>query len=171
LRHISPDTPVFGSVFHSPIGPISLQCTEDQVIALHFGARNLRDRTPLLTEAEAQLRAYFSGELRNFQLPLFYQGTLFQKRVWDALQQIPFGSTISYHDLAEAIDAPRAFRAVGGANGKNPLPILIPCHRVIAHDGALGGYSGGLAIKKALLSLEGLSFSSNNVAHRKRADQ
>lgn len=157
MHHTSTDTAVFGSVFHSSFGPISLQCTEEQVIALHFGDRDFHDRTPLLREAEAQVRAYFSGKLRNFQLPLFYQGTLFQHRVWAALQQIPFGKTISYRDLAEIIDAPRAARAVGSANGKNSLPILIPCHRVIAHDGALGGYSRGIGIKAALLSLEGLS--------------
>lgn len=158
MRPTSSDTPVFGSVFCSPIGPISLQCTDDHVIALHFGACSYLDHTPLLKEAEAQLCAYFSGKLRMFQLPLFYQGTLFQERVWAALQQIPFGTTISYRNLAETINTPRATRAVGNANGKNPLPILIPCHRVITSNGALGGYSGGQAIKKSLLSLEGLYF-------------
>lgn len=106
-------------------------------------------------DAIAQLREYFAGTRRQFDLRLHPKGTDFQKSVWRALQQIPYGETRSYADLAEAIGRPTAVRAVGLANGANPLPIVIPCHRVIGKDGSLTGYGGGLAIKEALLRLEG----------------
>jgi methylated-DNA-[protein]-cysteine S-methyltransferase len=109
----------------------------------------------ILAEAVRQLCAYFAGELRQFTLPLDPQGTGFQKRVWTALQSIPFGEVRSYTDIARAIDAPLAVRAVGAANGANPLPIVIPCHRVIGASGKLVGYGGGLTLKKRLLELEG----------------
>jgi methylated-DNA-[protein]-cysteine S-methyltransferase len=105
-------------------------------------------------EVVAQLRAYFSGELRHFELPLAPEGTPFQLLVWGALQKIPYGQTISYAALANKVGRPRAARAVGAANGKNPLPIVIPCHRVIGSNGQLTGYGGGLHLKEALLSLE-----------------
>ena len=105
-------------------------------------------------EVLAQLRAYFSGELRHFDLSLAPEGTPFQLQVWAALQTIPYGETISYAALANKVGRPRAARAVGAANGKNPLPIVIPCHRVIGSDGRLTGYAGGLHLKEALLSLE-----------------
>lgn len=109
---------------------------------------------PLLQEARDQLRAYFAGRLRRFDLPLAPQGTPFQQRVWRALQDIPYGRTCSYRELAAAVGNARACRAVGRANGRNPLMIVIPCHRVIAADGGLGGYSGGLDCKRFLLALE-----------------
>ena len=112
--------------------------------------------TPLLIQAERELGEYFSGTRRGFDLPLAPQGTDFQRRVWRALQDIPYGQTRSYAQLAAAVGAPRACRAVGGANGRNPLPILIPCHRVIAADGRLAGFSAGLERKEALLELEGI---------------
>lgn len=102
-----------------------------------------------------QLRLYFSGELKKFDCKLdFSWGTAFQQKVWRQLTAIPYGNTISYRTLAEAIDQPKAFRAVGSANGKNPLPLIIPCHRVIQENGTLGGYTGGLHIKRFLLDLE-----------------
>ena len=101
-----------------------------------------------------QLRAYFVGELKKFDLKLAPEGTVFQKSVWKALMKIPYGHTASYKDIAVAVENPKAVRAVGGANGRNPLPIVIPCHRVINADGGLGGYSSGLDIKKRLLRLE-----------------
>ncbi len=110
---------------------------------------------PVLLEAEIQLRAYFAGELRQFDLPLDVVGTDFQKRVWKQLESIPYGETRSYREIAEAIGAPRAIRAVGAANGSNPLPIVIPCHRVIGSSGKLVGYGGGLPLKEKLLKLEG----------------
>lgn len=112
------------------------------------------DGHPILVEACRQLRAYFSGGLREFDLPLDLRGTPFQKRVWQVLRRIPYGKTRSYRDVAAEIGSPSATRAVGGANGRNPVAIIVPCHRVIAADGSLGGYGGGLPVKKLLLSLE-----------------
>jgi len=109
---------------------------------------------PLLRQAVEQLRAYFAGELRNFDLPLDMQGTAFQKRVWRELLNIPYGRTCSYSFVAGAIGAPKAMRAVGAANGRNPIPIVVPCHRVIGAGGALVGYGGGLPLKRLLLDLE-----------------
>lgn len=105
-------------------------------------------------DAVVQLRYYFERKLYTFKLPLDYQGTAFQKAVWKGLQQIPYGTTWSYRQLAQAIGHPKAVRAVGNANGANPIPLIIPCHRVIRSNGALGGYSQGISIKKALLELE-----------------
>jgi methylated-DNA-[protein]-cysteine S-methyltransferase len=105
-------------------------------------------------EAVDQLRAYFEGTLREFDLPLVLEGTPFQERVWRALADIPYGKTISYSELAAVIGNPSAVRAVGAANGKNPIPIVLPCHRVIGRDGKLTGYAGGLDIKAALLAFE-----------------
>lgn len=110
---------------------------------------------PLLDEAARQLRAYFEGRLRRFDLPLDPQGTEFQKRVWRELETIPFGEIRTYAQVAAAIGEPRAVRAVGAANGANPLPIVVPCHRVIGSSGKLVGYGGGLPMKKRLLELEG----------------
>jgi len=109
---------------------------------------------PLLLEAEAQLRAYFAGELRKFDLPLDLAGTDFQLRVWRQLLAIPYGQTRTYLEIARAIGSPGAVRAVGAANGANPLAIVVPCHRAIGDGGKLVGYSGGLALKKRLLDLE-----------------
>lgn len=110
-----------------------------------------------LQTAITELLRYFQGEEVQFTIPLdLSDGTAFQQQVWQALQQIPYGQTISYKTLAMMINNPKAVRAVGGANGKNPLPIIIPCHRVIQADGSLGGYSGGVAIKRELLALEGV---------------
>lgn len=102
-----------------------------------------------------QLAEYFRGERREFDLPLAPRGTEFQRKVWAALRRIPFGKTISYRQLAQNIGNPAAMRAVGGANGANPIAIIIPCHRVVAADGTLGGYTGGLGFKRRLLELEG----------------
>lgn len=113
------------------------------------------DRNPLLMEAARQLRAYFAGQLREFQLPLDIEGADFQKRVWGQVAAIPYGETRSYLQIAAAIGSPRAVRAVGAANGANPVPIVVPCHRVIGAKGRLVGYGGGLAVKKRLLELEG----------------
>jgi methylated-DNA-[protein]-cysteine S-methyltransferase len=113
------------------------------------------DRNPLLLEAARQLQAYFAGQLREFQLPLDVEGTVFQKRVWREVGSIPFGETRSYLQISTAIGSPRAVRAVGAANGANPVPIVVPCHRVIGVNGKLVGYGGGLALKRRLLEMEG----------------
>ena len=102
----------------------------------------------------SQLRRYLGGQLKTFDCPLDMEGTPFQKRVWAALEKIPYGKTRSYADIARAIGHPKAFRAVGNANGSNPVPILVPCHRVIESNGGLGGYGQGIGIKKRLLDFE-----------------
>ncbi len=107
-----------------------------------------------VAEAARQLREYFAGMRAEFDLPLAPAGTAFQRRVWRQLQEIPYGETISYGELARRVGNPKASRAVGSANGANPLPIVIPCHRVIAGDGTLGGFGGGLTTKQMLLALE-----------------
>jgi len=109
---------------------------------------------PLLAEAARQLHAYFAGSLRRFDLPLDLAGTEFQRRVWMELTRIPYGETRSYQDVARAVGAPNAVRAVGAANGANPIPIVVPCHRVIGAGGKLVGYGGGLPLKRRLLALE-----------------
>ena len=114
----------------------------------------------IILELFTELKAYFRGELQDFQVPLDYhdQGTPFQREVWDSLRTIPYGETRSYVELARSIHRPTAARAIGQANGKNPLPVVIPCHRVIAADGSLGGFTGGISIKKVLLGIEGASW-------------
>ena len=128
--------------------------------AIEFDARPVsecqrNDENPLLLEAARQLRAYFAGQLRDFQLPLDIEGTDFQKRVWGQVAAIPYGETRSYLQISTALGSPGAVRAVGAANGANPVPIVVPCHRVIGAHGKLVGYGGGLAMKKRLLELEG----------------
>lgn len=108
----------------------------------------------VFNSAIAQLEEYFAGRRKTFDLALFPQGTPFQKQVWSALQTIPYGETTSYKDLAQRIGKPKTVRAVGAANGANPIPIIIPCHRVIGSDGSLTGFGGGLPLKKRLLELE-----------------
>ena len=110
---------------------------------------------PLLAEVANQLRAYFAGSLKRFDLPLDLRGTDFQRRVWRYLETIPYGETRSYRQVADSIGASNAVRAVGAANGANPIPIVVPCHRVIGSGGSLVGYGGGLELKKQLLALEG----------------
>jgi methylated-DNA-[protein]-cysteine S-methyltransferase len=102
-----------------------------------------------------ELTEYFAGTRRNFEVTLAPRGTAFQKRVWEELARIPYGATISYAELAQRVDRPGAARAVGRANGTNPIPVILPCHRVIGADGALTGYGGGVPLKRALLALEG----------------
>lgn len=120
----------------------------------HFGQRD--DDHPLLLETIAQLEAYFAGTLTDFDLPLSLQGmgTPFQQQVWQALITIPYGETWSYQQLATKINNPKAVRAVGAANGKNPISIIVPCHRVIGKNGTLTGYAGGVDMKQKLLDIE-----------------
>ena len=128
------------------------------------------EATPLLLEACRQLREYFAGERKAFALPLAPAGTEFQKKVWAALRDIPWGETRSYGDIARAIGKPTACRAVGMANGRNPLPIFIPCHRVIGTNGSITGYSGGLEKKRFLLRLEGISQWKENRSGKSLAE-
>ena len=141
----------------SPLGPLTLTQEGQALISLQYGdlSRTPGD-TPLLRQAAAQLEEYFAGLRRTFELPLAPAGTPFQRRVWGALAAIPYGETRSYRWVAEQAGSPRAFRAVGMACHRNPLPIFLPCHRVVGAGGALTGYAGGLDKKTALLTLEGV---------------
>ena len=141
--------------YRSPVGILTITEEDGFITGIQAGAEGGSSReTVLLAEAVRELNEYFAGTRKTFELPLAARGTVFQKRVWDALCRIPYGKTASYRDIAEAVGNPRGFRAVGNANGKNPLLIVVPCHRVIAADGSLGGYSAGLDIKKFLLEHE-----------------
>lgn len=151
---------LYRSVVDSPVGPLTLLVSARGARAIHFGAvpaapGEIESATKTGTLAR-QLAAYFAGQLREFDVPLDWRGTAFQQRVWTALLEVPYGATTHYAGLAAAIGQPQACRAVGGANRRNPLPIVVPCHRVIGADGALVGYSGRskLDIKAHLLALE-----------------
>lgn len=147
--------------FDGLIGRYALEENEGQLARMWVGDRitlapadvDIRE-TPLLKEAKAQLDAYFAGRLKAFGLPLAPAGTEFQMKVWNALCTIPYGETITYGQLAERIGNANASRAVGMANSRNPLPVFIPCHRVVGTGGKLTGYTGGLDIKVKLLQLE-----------------
>lgn len=165
-RHTSLDT---------PIGTLLLEADDEALVHIELpgtGARSRRGPSPdrgsrndanegggapgPLADATAQLEEYFSGRRQRFELPLKLSGTDFQRQVWTTLADIPYGATISYAELAALVGRPAAFRAVGQANGANPLPIVLPCHRVVASGGRIGGYGGGLEMKRRLLALEGL---------------
>ncbi len=141
---------------NSPVGWLEMVADADYLYALNFveepDAENSRNE--VLKETEKQLKEYFEGRRSGFDLPLKPEGTEFQQRVWQALLKIPFGETASYKNIAEMIGKPKAMRAVGLANGRNPIPIIIPCHRVIGADGKLIGYSSGLWRKEWLLNHE-----------------
>lgn len=142
----------------TPIGPLTLTEEDGALTGVLFGPDApqgaLVAETPLIRRAFAQLEEYFRGERTAFDLPLNARGTLFQRRCWQALLEIPYGQTRTYAQQARAVDSPRACRAVGMANHRNPLPVLIPCHRVVGADGSLTGYAGGLRIKQMLLEIE-----------------
>ncbi len=160
-------TAVEPRTIETPIGTLALEGTDDALtrvllpgsFAAGAGAP-ADDRSagaPSAVAAAAhQLAEYFAGQRTEFDLPLSLQGTPFQRDVWGALAEIPYGHTIAYAELAEMVGRPRAYRAVGQANGANPIPIILPCHRVLASGGGLGGYGGGLETKHALLALEGV---------------
>jgi methylated-DNA-[protein]-cysteine S-methyltransferase len=154
------------SVIDSPIGPLTLIAENGRLAGVHMettryepdaatlGTAVRWDDEPVLASAAKQLDAYFDGELTTFDLPLTLDGSPFQRTVWAALQDIPFGGTISYGELARRIGQPSASRAVGLANGRNPVSIVVPCHRVIGANGSLTGYGGGMDRKRFLLALE-----------------
>jgi O-6-methylguanine DNA methyltransferase len=154
----------------TPIGPMTIGATEDAVVLADFTERammpaqlaavrrrfgaTVEGDSPVLDRTQAQLLEYFGGSRRAFDLPLDLPGSPFQERVWTELSRIPYGHAITYRDLAERVDAGSAWRAVGRANGSNRLAVIVPCHRVIATGGGLGGYGGGLPAKRHLLELE-----------------
>jgi methylated-DNA-[protein]-cysteine S-methyltransferase len=159
-------TPITGTTrivtIDSPIGPLTLTAEDGYLTGLHM--HDQRHAPPLAADAVrddawfagiiGQLAAYFDGGLTEFQIPMKLDGTDFQQRVWSELCAIPYGETISYGELARRVDNPKASRAVGLANGRNPIAVIVPCHRVIASNGGLGGYGGGLDRKTWLLELE-----------------
>lgn len=143
-------------VFETPLGSMTAVEKGGALAVLSFGGTPEGNEapTPLLAETERQLAEYFSGERRVFSLPLAPEGTAFQRRVWAVLLEIPYGETLSYGEVARRVGNPKATRAVGMANNRNPIAIVIPCHRVVGADGSLTGYAGGLAAKERLLALE-----------------
>lgn len=145
-----------GITMNTPIGMISIVEDGSGICDLHLGTLEMAQETetPLLAEARRQLSEYFAGERKEFSLPLSLSGTEFQKKDWQALLKIPYGETRSYKEIAEMIGNPKACRAVGMANNRNRIAILIPCHRVIGADGAMVGYGGGVEKKVWLLEME-----------------
>jgi methylated-DNA-[protein]-cysteine S-methyltransferase len=149
------------TIVPSPIGDLLLTSDGEALTGLHMDTAEGFEIDPewqedatVFTDAAKQLAGYFAGELKTFELPLALAGTPFQKRVWAELRRIPFGETISYLELARRVGNPKASRAVGSANGQNPVAVIVPCHRVIARDGTLGGFGGGLDRKEWLLNHE-----------------
>jgi methylated-DNA-[protein]-cysteine S-methyltransferase len=159
--------PIYCTLYESPVGQLLLAGDADALRLVSFESSKhaappkgdwKQDKAPF-AEVIRQLQAYFRGELRQFDVPLALEGTEFQLNVWNALREIPYGETISYLQLAERIGNPKAVRAVGLANGSNPIPIIVPCHRVIGSDRSLTGFGGGLSTKKKLLELESKQLS------------
>ena len=158
-------------IIATPIGKLTLVASPIGLQQIIFGAKKLRSTRTVSTKAneyliqtERQLREYFAGKRKKFSIKLDIGGTDFQNAAWHSLATIPYGQTISYAQQAKLVRKPRAFRAVGSANGKNPVAIILPCHRVIASDGSLGGYAGGLSIKRKLLALEKASSETSSEA-------
>ena len=149
--------------FDTPIGCMALGEENGAIVRLYLPniptPRLMPHATPLLSEGAKQILEYLNGQRRSFELPLYPQGTHFQQNVWTCLQTIPFGEIRSYRDIAQAANCPKGYQAVGQANRRNPIPILIPCHRVIGSSGKIHGYAGGTDLQKFLLALEGISFS------------
>ena len=145
-------------VVQSPVGPLTLAAAGDALTGIAFGGRTAGQEapSPVLERAARELAAYFAGERREFSVPLEPEGTSFQKSVWAELRKIPYGETASYKEIAVRLGKPGAAIAVGQANSRNPIPIIIPCHRVIGSDGKMVGYTGGMHIKRALLAVEGI---------------
>ena len=146
------------TVVDSPIVPLGLIASEAELQSVLFDGRSVSSEgsSPVLDEAARQLEAYFNGDLVTFELPLELHGTEFNRRCWLALASIPYGQTVSYGEQARRLGLGNdAARAVGAANGRNPLPIVLPCHRVIGADGSLTGFGGGLHVKRFLLEHEG----------------
>jgi methylated-DNA-[protein]-cysteine S-methyltransferase len=158
-----PEVKLREAVMSSPVGGLRLVASDAALTRVDFLGPDAGDAgraapdSPLLELAMRQLDDYFRGALREFSVPLAPAGTEFQRAVWAALRSIPFGTTTTYGEIARRIARPAAVRAVGAANGANPIPIIIPCHRVIGGDGSLTGFGGGIPVKRYLLELEGVA--------------
>lgn len=154
----------FEKSIESPLGLLTLESDGTSLNALRFGKVSQgMPSCPVLEQAETELKEYFAGKRREFSIPLSASGTAFQNRVWEELKRIPYGETVSYAELAARIGNPKACRAVGGANHRNPLPIVVPCHRVVGKNGVLTGYALGLPVKAFLLELEREGKRSNDL--------
>jgi methylated-DNA-[protein]-cysteine S-methyltransferase len=157
----------------SPVGELKLVASDkgltaiiwenDKASRVPLSALEQDNLHPVLCETERQLGDYFAGKLKKFSVPLDFNGTAFQKKVWEALLTIPFGETRSYGQIADQIGNPKSVRAVGAANGKNPISIIAPCHRVIGADGSMTGFAGGIAAKELLLNIEGHNKSQQSL--------
>lgn len=153
---------MFYNTMKSPVGALLLTSNGHDLTGLYLSGHRLyremqqksEKNTALFQDARRQLGEYFAGKRKQFDLPIALDGTDFQKKVWNLLQQVPYGETLSYADMAKKMGSPLASRAVGTANGKNPISLIVPCHRIIASNGAMAGYAGGVAAKKWLLSHE-----------------
>ena len=151
-------------VIPSPVGPLTLVAQDEILTGVYFSGHDPApnqafgpaDADALLRQTETELHEYFAGDRKVFTIPRFGQGTPFQQQVWAELEKIPYGTVISYAELAKRVGNPGGSRAVGGANGRNPISIIVPCHRVTQSDGSLGGFGGGLPTKRFLLELEGI---------------
>ena len=147
----------------SPVGPVYIVAGDKGLQGIYWQKQPVKCVENLdpkkvedkfIIKAVKQLKEYFAGKRKEFDMDLNFSGTIFQNRVWKALSEIPFGKTVAYKDIAQRIKNPKAVRAVGTANGKNPFCIIVPCHRVIAADGSIGGYGGGISVKRQLLEIE-----------------
>ncbi len=151
-------------IYAMPLGRLTIVANESGLTQILFGPHSIEGAakrpSALTNTAATQLQEYFAGKRRDFDLPLDPHGTEFQLKVWEQLKRIPYGETRTYAQIAEAVGSPKGFRAVGLANNKNPLPIVVPCHRVIGAGGKLVGYAAGIKIKRYLLELEGVDVSS-----------
>lgn len=154
---------LYENCYHLPIGPVIIQANEHAITGIRTvnvadeyqtNATIVTKETILIKRAYEELKEYFTGERRTFDLPLYAEGTMFQMQVWKALQEIPYGETRSYKEIAEKTGRPAACRAVGGACHRNPIFIMIPCHRVIGSNGSMTGFGGGIPVKEQLLKLE-----------------
>lgn len=145
------------SIFNSPIGPLLIRAENNVIVEIKFDGSIEEDQTcPIIEECKKQLAEYFDGQRTVFNISIKPQGTDFQQKVWNQLMTIPYGTSINYSQLAIALGDIKSIRAAGTANGKNKIPIIIPCHRVIGKDGSLVGFAGGLNRKQYLLQLEGV---------------
>lgn len=144
------------AIYESPFGPVRMDYEGDVLLRLRTvePTKERGEPTELTKKVFSQLQEYFSGQRQTFDFPYELRGTEFQKKVWAALETIPYGQTRSYREIAQAVGNPKAVRAVGAANGKNPMWIVVPCHRVVGTNGTLTGYAGGIDMKRRLLELE-----------------
>jgi methylated-DNA-[protein]-cysteine S-methyltransferase len=153
---------MFVDTMNTPIGVLVIKASAQGISRVDFieTAKLKVQPNEITIRCKQQLQEYFDGKRKSFDLPLDQQGTIFQKSIWDCLSRIPFGQAVSYRDIAEMVNNRKAVRAVGAANGKNPVAIIVPCHRVIGSDQTLTGYAGGLQRKAWLLKHEGIAFKS-----------